>query len=231
MKFNAQNVLKTSRFTLKVVTSACKVFDAGYYTEDAGLNINEVRLIHLKDILIQLFTPSFSLQVIFNTLKVESEATSPSAPTASYKPNTNYFVLNPKANNRSIANLRSLKPPVMGPNGVFFMPNINNGTRAAVMDRGYENEPEDSEDDALNVTFTSLAGDISLKPKIEYATSNSRSPSGTDRMATIITGEDNESESVCLCEGREPVDQLIARRLLQTLVHHNDTTGHSSLAT
>lgn len=42
LKFNAQNILKTSRFTLKIVTSACKVFDAGYYTEDAGLNINEV---------------------------------------------------------------------------------------------------------------------------------------------------------------------------------------------
>lgn len=201
MKFNSQNILKTSRFTLKIVTSACKVFDAGYYTEDAGLNINEVRHSppkRLSRLLIFWSCPSlFRLllsvmqQVIFNTLKVEAEATSQSAPSGTYKPSSNYFVLNPPKGNRSLSNLRSLKPQVVGPNGAFFYTGANGSTaRAAVMDSRYENEPEDSEDDALNVTYTSLAtgGDHVLKPKIEYASTNSRSG-----MTTLVNGKERWS--------------------------------------
>ena len=187
---------QTSKFALKIVTSTCKVFDAGYYMEDGGLSVNEVRHPFLS--VTSSFSPCFGLkfsltvclffmtQVIFNTLRVEAEATSQSAPSGAYKPSTSYFVLNPKMN-RSIASLRSLKPQLIGPAVMFSgIENNNSSSRAAVFER-FENEnvPDDTENDSLNVTFTSLI-DNGKNSRVEYVT-NSRSP--MDQLSTYANGE------------------------------------------
>lgn len=125
-------------------------------------------------------------QVIFNTLRVDTEATSQSAPSGTYKSSTSYFVLNPKMN-RSLTNLRSLKPQIIGPAVMFS--GIDNSSRAAVSERfENENEPDDTENDSLNVTFTSLMDQTRKQgSRVEYAT-NSRSPPTIDHITTFANG-------------------------------------------
>ena len=91
LKFNKQNMLQTTKYSLKIITSSCKIFDAGHFTEDEGLQVNEV---------------------VFNTLRIEAEAT-PSA-SIQVKPTASYYVPNlPKSNRTASASnvsARSLRP-------------------------------------------------------------------------------------------------------------------------
>ena len=118
-------------------------------------------------------------QVIFNTLKVETEATAQSAPSGTYKQSTSYFPSSPRVN-RSTASLRSLRPPF--PSLTLYPGISNSSSRAAVMER-FENEPEDSETDALNITFASVSPSDRKQPRVEYTThSRSPAPSSLDHV-------------------------------------------------
>jgi hypothetical protein len=96
LKFNKQNMLQTSKYSLKVITSGCKVFDAGHFTEDEGLQVNEV---------------------VFNTLKIEAEATPSISSSIQVKPTTSYYVPNSlskgnRTTSASTVSARNLKPEI-----------------------------------------------------------------------------------------------------------------------
>lgn len=42
LTFNQLNILQSNKFSLKVITSSCKLFDSGYFSDENGLRVNEV---------------------------------------------------------------------------------------------------------------------------------------------------------------------------------------------
>lgn len=176
IKFNPQNILKTNRYQLKIVTSACKVFDAGYYLEDTGLNINEV---------------------IFKTLHVESPPQSSSssnpASTAAGSSTLNHFAVNPLKLNRSIASLRSLRPPALM-TGSSLLPTATSSLNRSASFATLNSESDDYSDDDgkekrgqknlifLNSSFTSTT----LSPDDVVDEENNSDEDGDNRMMTMM---------------------------------------------
>ena len=48
LRFDPQNILASNKYNLKIITSSCKVLDAGYFTEDAGLVVDDEVMNSLK---------------------------------------------------------------------------------------------------------------------------------------------------------------------------------------